>query len=282
MITLKNETLTVTINPFGAELSSIQKNADGKEYIWQGDPTIWNGRSPLLFPIAGRLKKDMYTYHYKNYSLPKHGFARKSGFEIVSSTPTNAVFSLTDTPKTLISYPFPFCLTAEYALSGQTLTVTNRVRNTGESTMYFSFGAHPAFNIQVGDSVVFEKEETFTTALFDSFGLMCGEKTIAENTDTLVIDEHIFDNDAVFFENMKSQSAKIVAQNGKEVLKMTYGNVPYLGLWAKPNAPYVCIEPWYGMADCPDVSGELEEKPCILSLDPEKEFVFTYTIEILN
>ncbi len=282
MITLKNEKLTVVVNPFGAELSSITTNTDAKEYIWQGDPMIWNGRSPILFPIAGRLKKDTYVHHYKNYSLPKHGFARKSSFEVVSTTMTNAVFSLSDSPKTLISYPFHFCLTAEYTLSDQTLTVTHRVRNTGDDVMYFSLGAHPAFNIRVGDSVVFEKKEDLTTALFDSTGLMCGEQTIAKDTDTVVIDEHIFDNDALFFENMKSTCAKIVTQDGKEILKMTYGNVPYLGLWAKPNAPYVCIEPWYGIADNTKVSGELEEKPCILSLAPEKDFVFTYTIEILN
>ena len=282
MITLKNEKLTVTINPYGAELHSIKANDTAREYLWQGEPSVWNGRAPLLFPIAGRLKKDSYIHHYKIYSLPKHGFARRSAFDVVATDTAKAVFSLTDNPKTLASYPFHFELNAEYALSDQTLTVTNRVRNTGNDTMYFSLGAHPAFNIKVGDAVVFEEKEDFTTALFDSFGLMDGEKTLAKDTDTIVIDAHIFDNDAIFFENLKSQSAKIVAQNGEEVLKMTYGKVPYLGLWAKPGAPYVCIEPWHGIADTPNVSGELEEKPYIVSLEPNHEFVFTYTIEILN
>lgn len=279
MITLKNEKLTVRINPMGAELSSIQNKA-GREYVWQGDPSVWSGRSPILFPIAGRLKGDSYTYGGKTYSLPKHGFARRNQFSVVSAEADRAVFALTESEKTLAVYPFPFRLTAEYALSRNTLTVTNTIRNSGTETMYFSFGAHPAFNIKVGDSVVFAENETFETGLFDAYGLLVGTKTIAENTDRLVIDAHIFDDDAIFFENMKSKSAKIVSAEGEEILQMTYGKVPYLGLWAKPNAPYVCIEPWYGICDTYDVTGKIEEKPHIIALAPEKDFIFTYTIDI--
>lgn len=282
MITLKNEYLTVAINSMGAELSSIKSNSTSREYLWQGDPTVWNGRSPLLFPIVGRLKGDSYYYKDKLYCLPKHGFARRSEFTTACAEPTRAVFSLSDNERTLAVYPFFFELNAEYALNGRTLTVTNTVRNTDSTDIYFSLGAHPAFNISVGDSVVFSEKENLTTALFDSYGLVDGEKTLAENTNSLVIDAHIFDNDAIFFENMNSTSAKIVSAEGEEILKMTYGKVPYLGLWAKPNAPYVCIEPWYGICDDKTVSGKIEEKPYILRLKAGEEFVFSYTIEILN
>ena len=162
------------------------------------------------------------------------------------------------------------------------MTVTKTVYNSGQNTMYFSFGAHPAFNIRVGDSVVFSKKETFKTILFDSYGLCDGEKTLAENTNRLLIDAHIFDNDAIFFENMNSDSAKIVSAEGEEILEMNYGKVPFLGLWAKPNAPYVCIEPWFGICDDKNVSGKIEEKPHIISLDPKQKFVFSYTITILH
>lgn len=282
MITLKNEYLTIAVNPMGAELFSVKSNADEHEYLWQGDPTVWNGRSPILFPIAGRLKSDSYRYQGNFYCLPKHGFARRNEFEVLSAEPTYASFVLTETEKTLVVYPFHFRLTAAYTLEGKTLTVTNTIHNSGNDTMYFSFGAHPAFNIQVGDSVVFEEKEDLTTALFDSYGLMDGKKTLAKDSDRLMIDAHIFDNDAVFFENMKSRSATIVSQSGENILKMTYGKVPYLGLWAKPNAPYVCIEPWHGICDNHEVSGKIEEKPYIIALEPEKDFIFSYTIEILN
>lgn len=282
MITLKNKNLTVTVNALGAELSSIKSNETAREYLWQGDSTIWSGRSPVLFPITGRLKGDSFIHNTKSYCLPKHGFARRNEFAIVSAEPDRAVFSLTDNEKTLAVYPFFFQLTAEYKLDEKTLTVTNTVTNTDASMIYFSFGAHPAFNIKVGDAVVFAEKEDLTTALFDSYGLLDGEKTLAENENTLVIDAHIFDNDAIFFKNMKSESAKIVSQEGEEILEMTYGKVPYLGLWAKPNAPYVCIEPWHGICDDNSVSGKIEEKPCIIALEPGKTFVFSYAITILN
>ena len=282
MITLKNEMLTVLINTFGAELSSICCNETSREYIWQGDPAVWSGRSPILFPIAGRLKADSYLYDNKTYCLPKHGFARKSEFSIITADSTKVVFAMKENEKTLAVYPFPFLLTAEYSLNGKSLTVKNTVHNNGKNTMYFSFGAHPAFNLEIGDSVVFSEKETFKTALFDSYGLRDGEKTLAEDTDRLVIDAHIFDNDAVFFENMKSTSAKVVSADGEEIIKMTYGKVPFLGLWAKPNAPYVCIEPWFGICDDKNVSGKIEEKPHIIALEPKEDFVFTYTIEILK
>lgn len=282
MITLKNEQLTVCVNPMGAELSSIKTNASAREYLWQGDPSVWNGRAPILFPIAGKLKNDTYIYNDKSFTLPKHGFARRNEFSVVSAEEGRAVFTLTESEKTLAAYPFPFRLTAEYALDGKTLTVTSTVHNSGADTMYFSFGAHPAFNINVGDSVVFAEKETFTTGLFNAEGLLDGEKTLAENTDRLIIDAHIFDNDAIFFENMKSGSAKIVSAEGDDILEMSYGKVPYLGLWAKPNAPYICIEPWFGICDHPQVSGKIEEKPYIIALAPEKDFVFSYTITIFN
>ena len=282
MITLKNESLSVSINPLGAELSSVKCNQTSREYIWQGEPSVWNGRAPILFPIAGRLKDDSYLYQENIYSLPKHGFARRNAFNLVCAEQTRAVFSLSESEKTLAVYPFPFCLTAEYALNEKTLTVTNTVYNSGQKTMYFSFGAHPAFNIHVGDSVVFSEKETFKTILFDSYGLCDGEKILAENTNRLVIDAHIFDNDAIFFENMNSNSAKIVSAEGEEILEMTYGKVPFLGLWAKPNAPYVCIEPWYGICDDNSVSGKIEEKPHIIQLEPKKKFIFSYTITILH
>ena len=282
MITIKNEFLTVSVNSMGAELSSLKDNNTQKEYIWQGNPAVWNGQAPLLFPITGRLLNDTYVHDDKKYSLPKHGFARKSEFALMRSKQNLAVFGLFDNEKTKEVYPFRFYLGVEYRLDGKKLIVTHTVQNKDESTMYFSFGAHPAFNITLGDSVVFSEKEKLTTLLTNEYGYVVGEKTLSENNDTVVIDAHIFDNDALFLPAMKSTSAKIVAADGEEILQMTYGNVPYLGLWAKPGAPYVCIEPWFGMCDNENVSGVLKEKPAIMSLKPQEEFVFSYEINILN
>ena len=281
MIILKSEHLTVGVNPFGAELSSIVDNT-GREYVWQGDPSIWSGHSPILFPIAGRLLSDSYVYNDTKYYLQKHGFARKSAFAIYSEDDDHATFTLAATEDTKRVYPFDFLLTADYRLNGKTLTVTNTVDNIGTEDMYFSFGAHPAFNIEIGDRVEFSEAEDFTTYLFNDLGLADGTKTIAENTNSITITDHIFDSDALFFENLKSTSATVVSEKDGALLKMTYGKAPFLGLWAKPGAPYVCIEPWHGFCDNPDVSGKLEEKPQIIKLGAGEKFVFSYTIEILR
>jgi galactose mutarotase-like enzyme len=282
MFTIKNEFLTVSLNSLGAEIASLKDNETQKEYIWQGNPAIWSGQAPLLFPITGRLLNDTYIYHEKTYSLPKHGFARKSEFSLMRSKPNLAVFGLFDNEKTREAYPFRFYLGGEYKLEGKKLIVTYTIQNKDEVTRYFSFGAHPAFNIELGSRVVFAEKENLTTLLTNSYGYVTGEKTLNENGDTIVVDAHIFDGDALFFPSLKSESAKLVTPEGKDVLRMTYGRVPYLGLWAKPGAPYVCIEPWYGICDSENVSGKLEEKPAIVSLEPQREFVFTYEIEILE
>lgn len=281
MIILKNGQLTIKIKPYGAELAGISDNKTGREYLWQGEPSIWSGQSPILFPIAGRLNSDSFVYQDKKYYLPKHGFSRKSQFEILMSSNETASFRLESSEETRRVYPFDFALTVGYTLKNRTLYVSNTVKNMGKEEMYFSLGAHPAFNIEIGDSVKFSDYETFTTLLFNESGLASGEKTLAKHRKSIEITEHTFDADALFFPNLNSTSAKIVSKSGHELLKMDFGKVPFVGLWAKPGAPFVCIEPWHGICDFPDVSGKIEEKPYIQSLVPDAEFRFDYAITIL-
>lgn len=281
MIILKNGQLTIKIKPYGAELAGISDNKTGREYLWQGEPSIWSGQSPILFPIVGRLCSDSFTYRDKKYYLPKHGFARKSQFEILMASDEKASFRLEASEETRRVYPFDFALTVEYALKDKTLAVSNTVKNLGNDEMYFSLGAHPAFNIEIGDFVKFSDYETFTTLLFNESGLMSGEKTLAKRRKSIEITEHIFDGDALFFPNLASTSAKIVSKSGRELLKMDFGKVPFVGLWAKPGAPFVCIEPWHGICDSPDVSGKIEEKPYINRLAAGEEFRFEYSVTVL-
>ena len=281
MITLKNKKLTVVIKSFGAELSSIRDNETGREYIWQGDPSVWNGQAPILFPITGRLASDSFTYGGQKYYLQKHGFARKSAFSVVSADTESASFVLSSGEETHRVYPFDFALTVSFSLCDDTLKITNTVHNTGKDDMFFSLGAHPAFNIELGDTVQFSEYENFTTYLFDEYGLAAGEETLAAHQKSITITDHLFDKDALFFPNLNSTSAKIVTKDGGELLEMTFGNVPFLGLWAKPGAPFVCIEPWHGICDTQDVSGRIEEKPYINRLPAGEQFRFEYSIKIL-
>lgn len=281
MIILKNGQLTIKIKPYGAELAGISDNRTGREYLWQGEPSIWSGQSPILFPIVGRLCSDSFLYQDKKYYLPKHGFARKSQFEILMASDERASFRLEASEETRRVYPFDFALTVEYALKDKTLAVSSAVKNLGNDEMYFSLGAHPAFNIEIGDFVKFSDYESFTTLLFNESGLMSGEKALAKRRKNIEITEHIFDEDALFFPNLASTSAKIVSKSGRELLKMDFGKVPFVGLWAKPGAPFVCIEPWYGICDSPNVSGKIEEKPYINRLAANEEFRFEYSITVL-
>ena len=281
MITLKNNKLTVIIKSYGAELSSIRDNETGREYIWQGNPSVWNGQAPILFPITGRLSSDSFTYGDQKYYLQKHGFARKSAFSVVSADTESAGFSLSSSEETRRVYPFDFILNLDFSIFDNTLLITNTVHNTGDNEMFFSLGAHPAFNIELGDTVQFSEYEDFTTYLFDEYGLASGKETLAVHQKTITITDHLFDKDALFFPKLHSTSAKFVTKNGEDLLEMAFGKVPFLGLWAKPGAPFVCIEPWHGICDTPDVSGKIEEKPHINRLPAGEKFQFEYSIKIL-
>ncbi len=282
MITLKNDVLSISVNPFGAELSSIKNIETETEYLWQGNPAVWSGQSPILFPIVGRLSSDRFIYEGATYSLPKHGFARKSPFSVVSAEQEYASFSLKSSEETKRGYPFDFELYVEYRLDGKTLIVSNTVCNMGEKTMYFSLGAHPAFNIDIGDIIEFSHYERLAPLLLDDAGLYIKEDVaLIEHGNRLVTTENIFDNDALFFRNLKSNSARIIKKDGTPLLEMTFGGAEFLGLWAKPRAPFVCIEPWCGICDNINVSGKIEEKPYIKSLEAGEKFVFSYAIRIL-
>lgn len=152
---IENYRYRVCADCCGAELSSIWDKKLKRELLWQGDPTVWSGRSPLLFPVVGKVKDDRYTYHCQSYAMEKHGFARHSQFLPVSQTPQEMAFILRQNEDTLRCYPFPFTLTVSYRLLDVGLQIRYDVENTGERLMPFSLGAHPGFNCALGDALVF-------------------------------------------------------------------------------------------------------------------------------
>lgn len=280
LIILRNNLVCVGIDPYGAELSSMKNLRTKREFIWSGDSAYWSGQSPVLFPIVGRLFGDSYEYGGEKYYLPKHGFARKSNFEIVSASETAAQFLLCSGADTKRVYPFDFELCISYALSGKTLTVTYNVKNTGTDKMFFSIGAHPAFNCAMGDFIKFDEYETLSTYVFDKSSFRTSTKPFMERRKNIEITEHLFDDDALVFSGMKSHGVEITTKSGSRIVRVDYGNAPYIGLWAKPGAPFVCIEPWYGINDTPEVSGNLCEKEGIISLEAGADFEYSYAITI--
>lgn len=277
---IENEYLTCEINDMGAELHSLKSKENGKEYIWQGLPEIWYGQAPILFPVIGQLNGDKFTYNGKQYNMPKHGLARKLLFNVKECSGNKAIFSLESTPETLEKYPWEFELTATFELEGKALKNTLTVYNKSGKKMYFSIGAHPAFNCKVGDIIEFEQAETICTERIDKTNMLIDEKfPCLNNEKEIVITKEIFEPDALILSGMKSEKLRI---KGENEIEFTFGNCPVLGIWAKPGAPYVCIEPWHGINDNPIPWNDISEKREIRSLEADENFVFPWKAEIIK
>lgn len=280
--TLENSKLTVKIKQLGAELFSIT-NSEQKEYMWEGDPAIWGKHAPILFPIVGTLKNNTYNYQEQQYHLTRHGFARDMHFEIVQSSKTAVTFSLKANAKTLEIYPFNFELQVSYSLQEASILVDYKVINNGENSMPFAIGAHPAFAL--GDnfnnySLVFEKEETLKYFILSDDLVSDQTKVLASNNKKVALNYEMFANDALIFKTIESKELTIV-QKDKPILKVKYAGFPNLGIWTKINAPFICIEPWYGYSDTQTANGNLFEKEGIQKLNANQSFAAQYQIEIL-
>ena len=275
---IENEFLTCEIDDMGAQLHSLKLKENEKEYIWQGNPDIWYGQAPVLFPIIGQLVDDKYRYNGKEYTMPKHGLARKLLFKVKECEGAKAVFSLESDEKTLINYPFEFEYLVSFELCGKSLVNTMTVVNKTKGEMYFSVGAHPAFNCKVGDFIEFEKPETLSTERIDKENLIIPEKfPLIENSREIEITKEIFEADALILSDIKSNKLRITGDNE---IEFTFGDCPFLGIWAKPGAPYVCIEPWYGVNDGRDVKDDISQKRGIQRLGEGETFAFSWIAEI--
>ena len=283
MFNIENQEMYVSVNSFGAELSRIKSKRDNKEIIWNGCKDIWSKTAPILFPIVGKVKNDCYMYNGKTYHINKHGFALKSEFELISKSKEKISLALKSSEETKLVYPFDFMLTVEFELNKNTLIVNHIVLNMGNETMLFSIGAHPGFNCSIGDYLEFEKLENISAYQFDDNKIIKKEMVpFLDNENIFTIKQDTFNNDALILENLNSSYVYIKSNNHKNAVKMDFGKVPFLGIWAKPGAPYVCIEPWYGIDDDYQEYGELGNKKGIQSLKRDEIFSFKYKIEILG
>lgn len=280
---IENELYTAEIDSMGAQLHSFCSKADGTEYVWYGRPEIWYGQAPVLFPIIGQLKNDRLVWQGKEYFMPKHGLARKLPFEVVSCEGAKAVFSLKSSEKTLAKYPFEFEFIVSYEICGGALKATHTVKNVNDGGMYFSLGAHPGFNCELGDIIEFETEETVPTERIDSENLIIDKKfPLLENSKEIVITKEIFEPDALILSGLKSKKLTLRSPDGSRKMLFTFGDAPFLGIWAKPGAPYVCLEPWFGVNDGRDDYGEFSNKRGIQYLENGGEFTYEWTAEPLK
>ena len=280
LITLSNTKISASINTIGAELSRLEKN--NKNYIWTIDEDFWNRTSPILFPIVGRLKNDTYRFKNKTYPLQRHGFARNFDFKIENKTENSALFSLVSTTETLLQFPFEFELKMEYRLTENGLEITYFVCNKSDEVMPFSIGAHPAFAIDHAFdnySLVFNQSEKMISYQLKNEQFDGSIREIEAKNGKINLDYSLFEQDALVFKELKSNEITLQHKN-EFVLKMSFEGFPYLGIWTKPNAPFLCIEPWCGLADNLNHNGSIEEKEGINFLQPQAIFTRTIKIEL--
>lgn len=280
LIELTHKNLTAAIETKGAHLRRFYDAAADDEILWSGDPAVWSGVAPILFPVIGRLKDGQYQHNGKTYQMPKHGFARDMEFEVADKSAHRVLLRLCSNDDTLKIFPFDFCLEVTFELGDAGLCVGYVVRNTGSDQMYFTIGSHPAISLSKAAAphyIEFCEPETLGVyKLVD--GLIGAEPTpYLDKQQRINITPDLFKDDALIFKDIASSSLRVVSANGR-MIEVTTGGAPHLGLWAMQGADYVCVEPWYSYDDGLDGGGPIKDKPGIICLEPDKSFATGYSI----
>ncbi len=286
---LNNTLFEISVKRVGAELCSIRRLTDGREYIWGADPVVWRGHAPVLFPIVGALKGDSYVLDGIKYTLPRHGFVRNNeDVELVSSTSDCLTFMLQYNQHTYEQYPFRFEFLITFTLVDNTIVIGHTVKNLGNGDMYFSLGGHPAFRCppfsgeKYSDCYLeFEEPETVHTYKVEGTGLIGGKAgLILDNSRFLDLHGRLFDKGALIYKDLKSKSVCLASKVSGKIVQVEFDDFDYLGVWSKPNADFVCIEPWLGIADNIETDQDLRKKEGIIRLTGKSSFNAAYAVSV--
>lgn len=288
MQVLENEQVRVAVQPVGAELCSLMDKDAGIEHIWQADPQIWGRHAPILFPIVGRLNNGAAVFNGKEHSMARHGFFRDSLTSLVDASNTHLLYELRASEETKQVYPYDFSLQVGYHLHGKQLLNSFQVINTGTQTLPFNLGGHPAFAIRHFDNetiedyyLQFEHEEYASRHLLSATGLYTGAtELVFDQSALLPISESLFKKDALVFKDLQSKSVQLKSHKHRHGLTFRFEQWPYLGIWAKPGAPFVCIEPWMGCADTVGFTGAFEQKEQVVLLEPGERKELSFAVEV--
>lgn len=249
---ISNNILEVNINNRGAELFSIFRNDYNHEYLWQGDKEVWASRAPILFPSVGSFY-DGYMVNGLKYTIPKHGFVRPVEFEVNQIDQTRVQMSLHSSEYTKHYYPFDFEHIIEYYVENNTLMVKHTIKNTSLETMWFSLGLHTGFRIatqaneEIEDSYIeFEYPETLISdKKLTPEGFFINHQRKYSNG-IFNLSKDSFNEDGIFFENLNSKTVKLKSMKTDRCIQMSWDKkMTVLGIWAKPQSKFVCIEPCF-------------------------------------
>ena len=289
LYTLENDQLKVTAHTYGGELHNIIKKSSNTEYLWNGDSSYWKYHAPILFPFVGKVKNNEYRVDGKTYSLPQHGLARISEFNMIDKKDDEISFELKYSEDTLKVYPYKFSLVINYKLNDNNIKVSYTVKNLDDKKIYFSIGAHPAFlcPLHEGETIndyylELNEKETASIKCLGPDGHYNGErKDVLKNENIIPLSKELFKDDALVFDSLKSNKVSIKSKKHDKSLTMDFTGFPLMAFWSMPTgAPFVCLEPWFGHSDECDFAGEFSEKPAIENLDVDGVFSCSYTLTI--
>ena len=298
LVNITNRIVNVVIDTLGAQVQNVVLN--GNEYICQNGQNFWSRRAPVLFPIVGRLRDDRDRYNGETYHMPQHGFARDMEFEIVEKEKDRVSFRLTDSEQTKKMFPFSFELYIIYHLLGNNLNVDYKVVNKTGADMYFSIGAHEAYScplepyLSIDDYYLeFNETENLERYCINENGLLAmadlpenpeefieGDIYLMDYCSQLPLNEELFRYGTIIFKGQKSERVALESNNSAHGVEVVFRGFPYLGLWKPKDAPFVCIAPWFGIADSDDADGDIVHKEGIMRLEADGVFQCSHTISV--
>lgn len=288
MQTIENNFIQVGILEEGGQLCRYIDKQNNREVIWTGDPEYWGRHSPILFPLVGKIENGEYRLDNKSYNLSAHGFARDKKFKTVSKKNDSILLELLADEETKKGYPFDFCFQVELTLDQKELKTTYRVINPSAEEIYFCLGAHPGFNIPTKEGlsfddyqITFEKEELSDRLLLTPDGFRTGKRDSNWlHGNTIPLTENLFKDDALIFDDLKSKSLLLESLKGGDQVKVSWDNYPDMGIWKSyNNSPFICIEPWNGMADEKGLNNDFKDKKGVVKLGSNSSFECSFTIE---
>lgn len=288
MYYLENDLLKIAFRERCGELASIFDKKNEIEFMWQADPNVWTWSAPILFPIVGGLKNDTLHVNGASYAMARHGFFRNSIPEVEEHSNRHIVFLLKSSSETKAVYPYDFECRIRFELNDKSLSQRYIVTNTDTTSLYFALGGHPAFRIPFFENenysdyfIEFEKSEYLETSLLNKEGLFSGEtQAVLLSGNKIPLSHSLFENDALVFKAIESRSVRVGSANHNHSIEVSFPNFPYLGLWAKPNADFLCVEPWIGCADSENGHKDISEKEMMQDIGPGETFSAEFMISI--
>lgn len=288
MTTLENDLLKVSVRSRGAELTAVYNKVNQTQHLWQANPAIWAWHAPTLFPVIGECIDNSILVNSETYKMGRHGFARNLDFTLLHATSAHALFCLPFSQGTLVTYPYKFEFQIAYKLTGNRLSVTYQVINKDDKPIYFSVGGHPAFNVPFSIKenyadyyLEFTDDTRLTRHLLSESGLFNGKtESVMLKEKKLYLTKDLFAKDALVFKDLRSRKVSLRSTKHNQSISLEFHDFTYLGIWAKPGADFVCIEPWLGCADTEGKRVDIAEKEAIQKVSTGKSFEATYTIEI--